>query len=181
MHRQAPRAVSQTPPLPASVEKLVLGAQEGQHAAFEELYNRFHRVIHATVLVRVNVGDADDIVQDVFTRAWLKLHTLQNPAAFPGWLITMARNCATDHQRKSHNISETQELSVAPPPVSEALAALRAIKELPHAYAETLAMRLIEGLTGPEIAERTGMKHKSVRINLHRGFKLLRDKLGGER
>ena len=45
------------------------------------------------------------------------------------------------------------------------------------AYRETLVMRLVEGMTGPEIAERTGLKHESVRVNLHRGMKMLRQKL----
>ena len=39
-------------------------------------------------------------------------------------------------------------------------------------------LRLVEGLTGPEIAMRTGLTPASVRVNLHRGMKLLREKLG---
>ena len=42
---------------------------------------------------------------------------------------------------------------------------------------DTLALRLVEGMTGPEIAERTGLTHGSVRVNLHRGMKMLREKL----
>jgi RNA polymerase sigma-70 factor (ECF subfamily) len=62
-------------------------------------------------------------------------------------------------------------------PTSEALEVLRAIRALPEAYGETLVMRLVEGLTGPEIAELTGMTHEAVRVNLHRGMKLLKEKL----
>jgi RNA polymerase sigma-70 factor, ECF subfamily len=50
---------------------------------------------------------------------------------------------------------------------------------LPEAYRETLMMRLVEGMTGPEIAARTGLTPDSVRVNLHRGMKLLRDALEG--
>jgi RNA polymerase sigma-70 factor (ECF subfamily) len=60
---------------------------------------------------------------------------------------------------------------------TEALAILDIIRSLPEAYRETLIMRLVEGLTGPEIAERTGLTPASVRVNLHRGMKLLREKL----
>ena len=56
--------------------------------------------------------------------------------------------------------------------------ALAAIRELPATYAETLMMRLVEGMTGPEIAAATGMTPGSVRVNLHRGMKLLRRRLG---
>jgi RNA polymerase sigma-70 factor (ECF subfamily) len=63
----------------------------------------------------------------------------------------------------------------------EAAEALRLIRTLPDAYTETLVLRLVEGMTGPEIAERTGLTPASVRVNLHRGMKLLREKLGMEK
>ena len=57
---------------------------------------------------------------------------------------------------------------------------IKAIRDLPEAYRETLVLRLVEGMSGPEIAERTGLTPASVRVNLHRGMKLLREKLGIE-
>jgi len=54
---------------------------------------------------------------------------------------------------------------------------LEAVRSLPDAYRETLILRLVEGMTGPEIAARTGMTHGSVRVNLHRGMQQLRAKL----
>ena len=57
---------------------------------------------------------------------------------------------------------------------------LEAIEALPMAYRETLLMRLVEGMTGPEIAEATGLTPESVRVNLCRGMKLLKERLGGE-
>jgi RNA polymerase sigma-70 factor, ECF subfamily len=75
------------------------------------------------------------------------------------------------------------ELLVEPPApdvdASAALAVLSEIRALPEAYRETLVLRLVEGLTGPEIAARTGLTHASVRVNLHRGMKLLRVRLDG--
>ena len=62
---------------------------------------------------------------------------------------------------------------------AEALRVLDIVRTLPGAYRETLVLRLVEGLTGPEIAERTGLTPASVRVNLHRGFKMLREKVGG--
>ena len=59
----------------------------------------------------------------------------------------------------------------------EAMAVLDAIRSLPEAYTETLVLRLVEGMTGAEIAERTGLTPASVRVNLHRGMKLLRERL----
>lgn len=62
----------------------------------------------------------------------------------------------------------------------QALEALAAIRSLPESYRETLLMRLVARMSGPEIAMRTGMTPGSVRVNLHRGMKLLRERLGVE-
>jgi RNA polymerase sigma-70 factor (ECF subfamily) len=60
----------------------------------------------------------------------------------------------------------------------EAAKVLAAIRSLPDAYKETLILRLVEGMTGPEIAERTGLTPGSVRVNLHRGMQQLRERIG---
>jgi RNA polymerase sigma-70 factor, ECF subfamily len=63
------------------------------------------------------------------------------------------------------------------PPRTDALAILRAIRGLPTCYHESLVMRLVEGMSPPEIAEVTGMTAASVRVNLHRGLAKLRTRL----
>ena len=164
----------------ASVAELVVAAQGGHRGAFATLYERFHRAVHAVALARVGPSDAGDVVQDVFARAWRKLGDVRDPAAFPGWLMTMARHRAIDRARARGPVIEAgPDRGAPPPPTAEAAAALAAIRALPEAYRETLLMRLVEGLTGPEIAERTGLTPDSVRVNLHRGLKLLRERLDG--
>ncbi len=159
----------------------VSDAQSGDRAAFAELYRRFHRAVHAVVLARCSTRDASDLVQEVFTQAWAKLDALRDEAAFPGWLLQLARRRAIDHARMPTAALALDDVGVEPPPVMEAHAALQALRELPAAFRETLIMRLVEGLSGPEIAERTGMTPDSVRVNLHRGMKLLRVRLAGWR
>lgn len=173
------RALAYRADVERSVAELVVAAQAGDHPAFALLYERFHRVVHAVALARVSAHDARDLVQDVFADAWAKLPAVRDPAAFPGWLLAMTRNKATDHARRARPRDEAGDLAVQPPPRAEAAAALRAIRALPDTYRETLIMRLVEGLTGPEIAERTGMTPDSVRVHLHRGLRLLRDRLEG--
>ncbi|MFT3700242.1 MAG: sigma-70 family RNA polymerase sigma factor [Kofleriaceae bacterium] len=159
------------------VATLVVAVRAGDRAAFTRLYERFHRVVHAIALAHVAAGNSDDVVQDVFAEVWLKIESLRDAAAFPGWIVTIARRRAVDHARKRGRIADADDSAIAPAPNPEALAALRALRELPDTYRETMIMRLVEGLTGPEIAERTGMTPESVRVHLHRGMKLLRDKL----
>jgi RNA polymerase sigma-70 factor (ECF subfamily) len=57
---------------------------------------------------------------------------------------------------------------------------LAAIRALPEAYREPLILRLVEGMSGEEIAARTGLTPASVRVNLHRGMKRLRESLNKE-
>lgn len=52
------------------------------------------------------------------------------------------------------------------------------IRALPETYRETMMLRLVEGFTGPEIAQATGLTPGSVRVKLCRGMKLLRRSLG---
>lgn len=161
-----------------SVAELVRAAQRGDRAAFSALYDRFARAVHAVVLARAAYRDADDLVQDVFVVALERVGQLAEPAAFPGWILAIARTRTLDHLRRRAAVPLVDEPSALPAPTAEARAALAAIRALPEAYRETLVMRLVEGMTGPEIAARTGMAPGSVRVNLHRGMKLLRDRLG---
>jgi RNA polymerase sigma-70 factor (ECF subfamily) len=145
---------------------------------FERLYATYVRMVHAIVLGRVPRKDVDDLVQDVFLTAYTRMGELRNPAALGGWLATIARNRATDYLRQSRDHVELpDEMPGGDPIDAETFAVLDVIRKLPDAYRETLLMRLVEGMSGQEIADRTGLSPGSVRVNLHRGMKLLREKL----
>ena len=157
---------------------LVHAAQGGDRAAFGLLYRQYGRLIHGILLARVSYSDAEDLMQDVFLKAMERLPTLREPAAFCGWLMAIARRTATDHQRNKQPSAEAEVLmSHRPGPDEQAFEVLAAIQKLPESYRETLILRLVEGMTGPEIAERTGLRADSVRVNLCRGMKLLRNGL----
>ena len=163
-------------PLEAIVIKAVL---EGNNDEFAKLYDRYAALVHGILLARVPRDEVDDLVQDIFLHALRKLHTLRDWAAFGPWIAMIARNRATDFYRRTR---ETTEVSDDIPGDSGSIGSraneiLDLIRNLPDAYRETLVLRLVEGMTGPEIAARTGLTPASVRVNLHRGMKLLRQKL----
>lgn len=164
---------------PVPVTTLVAAACAGDDGAFAELYRAHLRMVHGVLLARVPRTDVDDLVQDVFLSAWRHIGSLRERAAFPGWLASIARNLATDHLRQRPPVTEPLPDHLAAPggDAGMARAALDAIRALPEAYRETLVLRLVEGMTGPEIAVRTGLTEGSVRVNLHRGMKLLRARL----
>ena len=167
-----------------SDEATVRAAQGGDESAFAALYRRYARVVHCILLSRLPASEVEDLVQEVFLTALKKLKTLREPAAFPGWIASIARNRATDHLRSAPPVEELNEgleaHGAGASEKAEAQRALAAVQSLPDAYRETLMLRLVEGLTGPEIAERTGLSHGSVRVNLHRGMQMLREALNQE-
>ena len=159
----------------------IAAARRGDRPAFGRLYARYVRLVHGILLSRVPYHDVDDLVQDVFLQAMRHLSALRAPGAFGGWLATIARRRAQDYFRRSRPASELPpDLGGASAPIHDASVALVAIRALPEAYRETLILRLVEGMTGPEISVRTGLTPGSVRVNLHRGMALLRKALGME-
>lgn len=169
----------------AAVARWVEAARAGDQAAFGELYRRYARPIHGVLLARVARCDAEDLVQEVFLLAFRRLVQLRDAAAFGGWIVALARRVAIDHLRRPATRAERaplpEHLAARERSDGEGWRVLAAIRNLPEAYRETLLLRLVEGMTGPEIAAATGLTHDSVRVNLSRGMKRLRLALGAER
>jgi RNA polymerase sigma-70 factor (ECF subfamily) len=166
-------------PAPSFEAGLVVAARNGDRAAFGRLYDRFAPMVHGLLLARVPWSDVDDLVQDVFLQAMRRLASLRDPEAFGPWLAAIARNRARDHHRGTEPVVELpDDVPGTIHPEDEAHHVLAAIRRLPEAYHETLLLRLVEGMTGPEIAGRTGLTPGSVRVNLHRGMQMLREALG---
>jgi RNA polymerase sigma-70 factor (ECF subfamily) len=160
------------------------GARRGERAAFEALYRAFAPVAHGIALSRVGPSDADDVVQETFLAVHRSLATLRQAAAFPGWLASVARNAALDRLRRRRRdpvpLHDVPARGDRPGDGELRARVFVCLQDLPEAYRETLVWRLVEGLSGPEIAERTGMTPASVRVNLHRGMTFLRERLGRE-
>lgn len=172
----------------AGDEALVRAAQHGDRAAFGQLYQRYVRMVHGILLARVPTASAEDLVHDVFLQALRGLAAMREVTRFGAWLAAIARNRATDfHRRAKPNDSlddqpraskalENPQREIA---IEDSITLLNAVRELPEVYRETLVMRFVEGMTGPEIAAHTGLTHGSVRVNLHRGMQMLREKWQG--
>ena len=171
---------------PSADAAWVAAARDGDRAAFGQLYQRYARMVHGVLLAKVPVGEVDDLVQDVFIRALRRLSTLRETASFGAWLAAIARNVASDYHRRSvpeealtDDVFDNEIQCGMSSGDQDGLAAavLDAVMSLSEAYRETVILRLVEGMTGPEIAAHTGMTHGSVRVNLHRGMEQLRAKL----
>lgn len=165
--------------------RLIEAARKGDQSAFGQLYQQYAGMVHGILLARVRREEADDLVHDAFLIAMHRISALRDPNSFGAWLSAIARNLANDHYRR---LKPTDPLTEDPPETANQTSTehrvagtgeeiLDVIRSLPDAYSETLILRLVEGMTGPEIALRTGLTHGSVRVNLCRGMRMLRDRL----
>lgn len=165
---------------------IVQRAQRGDSAAFGSLHAHFARSVHAVLLARLSAVDADDGLQETFVLAWKRLASLRDPSAVGPWLHAIARNVARDRRRDARDAGEfAVELSArveSPHADRDELRerVMEHLRSLPDAYKETLTMRLVEGMSGPEIAEATGLTAGSIRVNLCRGMGFLRELLEKE-
>ena len=157
----------------------IAAARRGDRAAFGQLFLRYAPLVHGVLLARMPRADADDLMQDVFVIALERLETLSDVKKVGAWLATLARNRAIDAWRSKPRLALLPQVtSSTQPPRAEVGEVLSIIRALPEAYRESLVLRLVEGLSGPEIAAQIGLTPESVRVNLFRGMKLLREGLG---
>ena len=172
-----PRAAVESPE-----SALVRSVLAGDRDRFGRLYELYAPLVHGVLLARLPRSEVEDTVQEIFLHALRKLHTLRDANLFGPWIAMIARNRAVDFHRRSRETIPvddcTEQLQSRDSGESKAEEILAIIRTLPDAYRETLVLRLVEGMSGPEIAMRTGLTAASVRVNLHRGMKLLRTKLG---
>lgn len=161
--------------------RLVVAAREGDRAAFGALYDGYWRLVHGVLLANADRDDVQDLIQDVFFAGLQKIGSLKDGAAFGAWISAIARNQARMLHRGRREMERVPDdlASVARSDAGLATAEIMgAIRALPENYRECLLLRLVEEMSGEEIAEQLGLTHGTVRVYLHHGFARLREKLG---
>ncbi len=183
-----PRLHEHDPSLRSLERTWVLAARHGDRRAFEQLWIRCAPLVTAIVRAHGPACEIDDLVQDVALAALDSIETLRDPECFKAWVASLARNRARDARRKRRQPAtyDPRELGAATPfggedgedetdaTLARVVGALHCI---PACYRKALHLRLVDGLSGPEIAQRTGRSQGSLRVHLHRGLKLLRETL----
>ena len=86
---------------PGTTDKeLVLQCQRGDRASFQELYRRYQKRIRSTLYQLCGEGLLDDLVQEVFLRAWKGLPKLRQASYFSTWIYRISWNVAAEHRRR---------------------------------------------------------------------------------
>jgi RNA polymerase sigma-70 factor, ECF subfamily len=167
--------------------RIILRAQNGDEAAFEELI-----VFYSPALFRVVVrmardaSEAEAIVQEAFWRTWRSLGRYHRDQPFFPYLVTIALNLLRDQWRKDkwvecEGLGSDFDLETASAPDVETLVEERevrndlenAIHELPSPYRAVIELRYEEEMNYEEIARIMQSPINTIRTHLHRAKKLL--------
>lgn len=171
---------------------LAARARTGDKAAFEELVRRTARLVYARLYL--DTGDAhrtEDLVQETFMQAFRSIHRLENPDGFRSWLLTIAHNTLTDAARRDARQNRTPpplaaSRSQTDTPVEEVSRdesrqkVLSVLRSLPEVYRLPLTLRYIGGADYETIGTQLGLSNGSLRGLLHRGLKMMRERLPRE-
>ncbi|WFP16500.1 RNA polymerase sigma factor [Citricoccus muralis] len=178
---------------------LVLRAQDGDVASFEELVLRYQtplfRMAYRTLNSRV---DAEDAVQDTFTSAWTKLDQLRQPEAFSSWLYRQCVNRCRDLLRRrgsqsaallsSDLLDETTATSAADTdPVRQAEQSSsmdelgRLLESLPEEQRMVWVLRELQHFSYQQIADALEITEPTARGRLARARKSLAEGMEGWR
>jgi len=174
--------------------RLVAAVRRGDDRAFEALYSRYQRRIHAYVMGMVkDHGRAEDVTQEVFVSALRRMRETERPIAFKPWIYEIAKNACIDQFRRSRRAEEISLQSddglapgdygrlVGSDPTPEAAVAAKqdldhlcgAFGGLSQTHHEILVLRELEGMSYREIGERMGMSRPAVESTLFRARRRL--------
>ena len=171
-------------------DELIEATCRGETDAFEALVARhLSRALAVAYRVVGQREDAEDVVQDAFLAALVKIETFDRGRPFAPWLLRIVANRAIN-LRKARSLRRTELIdadttSDAASPFDEAVRSelrgelQRALAGLPEQQRWIVELFEIDGFTGPEIAEMLDMPEGTVRWHVHQGRHALRAALAG--
>jgi RNA polymerase sigma-70 factor (ECF subfamily) len=177
----------------SSDEQLIRATSGGDLAAFGSLVERYWSMVFALALSRINdPAEAEDVAQESFLKAYSQLRSLREPCRFAGWVSKIALQHCADTVRKNRRWRAVSGSRVIPVGDLEAMPACssnpgltdtqiqfvrQTVGELPAKFRKLIIMRFMGGLSAVQIAEQLGKRPGTVRVWLHRAYKMLRQDL----
>jgi RNA polymerase sigma-70 factor (ECF subfamily) len=171
---------------------LVERAQQGDPAAFSEIYDRHQPAIYRYISFRVGgTAAAEDLTSEVFVRVVGRIDRFKyRGRPLLAWLYTIARNLVTDHHRRvgRHTVTPLDEARPAPGEGPEAraerhlaeLGVVRALGALTEEQRQVILLKFVEGMDSAEMAGLLGKTVGSVKALQHRALAALRRAMDAE-
>ncbi len=128
---------------------------------------------------------AQDVLQAVFEKAWLKKDELQKMDNPTGWMVRSIKNESLQHFRQIKRFEPLGEVEIETDNQEidnkdhDVGMVFKFLDSLPEKQKEIFQLREVEGLTYDEIAEYLEISLEQVKVNLHRARKSLREYLMG--
>jgi len=169
--------------------ELVRRIRGGETALFEIVMRRYNeRLFNVARAILRDEGEAADVLQDAYVRAYEHLSELRHPARLGSWLTHIAVHESKARLRKRRIIELNQVPARAVPspsrdPEQEALGKqlqivlAAAIQRLPIGHRTVFVLRDVQGLSTAEVAESLGMSQQAVKMRLFRARAALREAL----
>ena len=173
---------------------IVEQVRQGDVEAYAELVQRYQKCIF-NLMYRFSYtrGDAAELTQDVFCKAYEKLNSFQNNRTFFPWLYTLAvnhgREWSRKQERKKNGIqlytdSLTSEELLLPLDIvekkQELVEMFTALDQLPYEKREILLLRYQQELSIADIAKIFDLSHSAVKMRISRSLAILQHQLSGE-
>ena len=177
----------------SSDEQLVSDTLGGDKAAFGTIVERYWNMVIGLAINKIGEpAEAEDIAQESFIKAYSQLYSLQQPSRFAGWLSKIAmQQCSNTIRRrircksalgcKAAGFEEAE--AKAAETVNDRLTAgqryfiRERVGRLPEKFQKLILMRFVGGLSAVQIAKQLGKRPGTVRVWLHRSYKILRKDL----
>ena len=158
-------------------------AMAGDLLAFERLYDKHVARINSLAEWMLGTTDTDDVIQDVFVRAWEKLATFRGEAPFGAWLRRLAVNVllryrenTRTHEERYVLDEESLQSAAAPGGDLQLFTEVEsAVWRLPARVREVLVLHDMEGYKHREIADKLGISAATSRWHVHAGRLMLRE------
>jgi RNA polymerase sigma-70 factor (ECF subfamily) len=176
-----------SPPTVLTAERerrLVDDARAGDADAFTTLVERYGPPVHALCVASVlDHGEAEDLVQEIFTAAWRGLPRFRGRAAFSTWLFAIARNACVDRARRRGARPAAVSLDAAADvaatePHERTREVMAAAARLPVSLCRAVLLRDLQGLAYEEIAQLEDIPIGTVRSRIAEGRARLAEELG---
>jgi RNA polymerase sigma-70 factor (ECF subfamily) len=159
-----------------SPEELAWRSQQGCHASFGELVERYaERLLHFLYYKTNNMHDAEDLVQDTFVKAYMNIHRYRNSWKFSTWLFTIATRLAISHYRRAANgrtVGQIQSGNLEPVDLVEQKETRQSLWTMARVLSknqyQALWLRYAEDMSVKEISQVLRKSQVNVKVILYR-------------
>jgi RNA polymerase sigma-70 factor (ECF subfamily) len=177
----------------AGDQQLVRAALLGENSAFGAIVEKYWNMVVALALSKVTDGaEAEDIAQESFLKAYSQLSNLKDPSRLAGWLSKITMQQCSNSFRRTIRSKKAFGYRTAPVKELDYLPAMSAnpgltknqirfvrqtVRQLPEKFRTLIIMRFVAELSTVQIAKQLGKRPGTIRVRLHRAYKLLRKDL----